>query len=156
MIFNGLVFLFHNNFIFNLTTLIWIYFKIGFLLCRILRVSILYLSCYFLCRDLVLILIIWYSLRRACGGEWGTNKLIDPSGGHYSNTVNPPFKPGKVNVTAPDTITGRGGTVLMDINYICYGDFCGKSSAFSYRKSSGFLGACSSLLVSFILITFFI
>lgn len=87
---------------------------------------------------------------KACGGEWGTDAHSDPYQFYYVDGKRIPRKqlPGKVyrtNITTPETITGRGGTALMDIHYICRGNFC---SGASFLLMSSALSVAALLTIS--------
>lgn len=71
---------------------------------------------------------ISFLFRRGCGGAFGTDPLVDP----LSSSITPDgrvpnLKKGQIvtmNVTTPRTITGRGGTSELNLNYVCIMDFC--------------------------------
>lgn len=83
---------------------------------------------------------------KACGGEYGTDQHHDlyhqylDANGRRINRKLLPGQTYRVNITAPPTITGRGGTEEMDISYVCTGDFC--------SAATGLLGARVRLLVA--------
>lgn len=87
----------------------------------------------------------------ACGGEYGSKTyedLYQQYRGENGRLVDRKKLPGqkyRFNVTAPTTITGRGGTAEMDIKYVCGGDFC--SSAARLQKWSVLIIAITATLV---------
>jgi hypothetical protein len=93
---------------------------------------------------------------QACGGEWGTHTHEDP---YQFYTVNGrrtsrgalPGGVYRLNVTTPATITGRGGTALMDISYVCRGDFCSAAAGRFGRGAGGALALAAALTIATLL-----
>lgn len=74
---------------------------------------------------------------QGCSGDYGTERLWSPL--YYtSNGVVLQSFPDEVaiNVTVPPSITGRGGTVEMYMQYSCTKNFCSSASPSSRRGSS--------------------
>ena len=60
---------------------------------------------------------------RGCGGSFGTANDIHPYRGNPTN-FRTTLGLVKINVTTPHEVTGKGGTALMDLKYICRRNFC--------------------------------
>lgn len=88
----------------------------------------------------------------ACGGEYGTDAYKDPlefyrgGDGKLVSRKELPGQVYRVNVTAPTTITGRGGTAEMDLRYVCTGNFC--SSAINTLAGSAVVFAIALSVVT--------
>ena len=57
----------------------------------------------------------------ACSGDYGTDLKVNPF------KVKPVPDIVKVNITTERTVTGRGGTVELDMIYACTKNFCSGS-----------------------------
>mmetsp|Transcript_7498 Transcript_7498/g.12597 ORF Transcript_7498/g.12597 Transcript_7498/m.12597 type:complete len:185 (+) Transcript_7498:192-746(+) len=90
---------------------------------------------------------------QGCSGDYGTERLWSPfiytnQGVHLQSTPEEVL----VNITLPDTITGRGGTVQMELKYSCFENFCSSapsSSSPPWRSALLTASVGAALLLAF-------
>ena len=75
---------------------------------------------------------------RSCGGDYGTPTDWRPFKGKPKIWKT---KEGyvKVNITAPNLITGQGGLETLDLHYVCRKNLCSKASASRGQRGNAIL-----------------
>lgn len=74
---------------------------------------------------------------QGCSGDFGTNQRWSPLK-YTSDGVELQELPLEVdvNITVPPSITGRGGTIQMSMQYSCIENFCSSAQPSSHRRRS--------------------